>query len=181
MLSWALRTLAIWAAVLGVLFAAFQFHDPLVHGLLGKANPPTAFLAGGNAGSSRYASKAPPDEIIVRRADNGHFYVDADVNGARIHFLVDTGASVVVLSPDDARAAGVSVGDSDFSGVVSTANGETRVAPVTLRTIGLDQLNLFDVEGVVVDHAMPVSLLGMSALKRLAGYEIRGDELILRW
>jgi aspartyl protease family protein len=121
------------------------------------------------------------NENIYRRARDGHFYIDADVNGARIHFLVDTGATYVALSPDDARSAGLRVFESDYTGRSSTANGVTRVAPVMLREIELEQLQLFDVRAVVLEKPMPVSLLGMSFLSRLQGYETRNDELVLRW
>lgn len=122
-----------------------------------------------------------PNETVFRRAGDGHFYVDADVNGARIRFLVDTGATFVALSPDDARSAGLSVFESDYTARTTTANGVTRVAPVTLREVELDQLQLFDVRAVVLEKPMPVSLLGMSFLSRLQGYETRNDELVLRW
>ncbi len=122
-----------------------------------------------------------PNENVYRRARDGHFYVDADVNGARIRFLVDTGATYVALSPDDARSAGLRVFESDYTARTSTANGVTRVAPVILRQVELDQLQLFDVRAVVLEKPMPVSLLGMSFLSRLQSYETRSDELVLRW
>ncbi len=122
-----------------------------------------------------------PTETVYRRAGDGHFYVDADVNGTRIRFLVDTGATFVALSPDDARSAGLTVFESDYTARSTTANGVTRVAPVTLRQVELDQLQLFDVRAVVLEKPMPVSLLGMSFLSRLQGYETRADELVLRW
>jgi len=122
-----------------------------------------------------------PNETIYRRAPDGHFYVDADVNGARIRFLVDTGATFVALSPDDARSAGLRIFESDYTARTATANGVTRVAPVTLRQIELDQLRVFDVRAVVLEKPMPVSLLGMSFLSRLEGYEMRNDELVLHW
>jgi aspartyl protease family protein len=122
-----------------------------------------------------------PNETIYRRADDGHFYVDADVNGARIRFLVDTGATFVALSPDDARSVGLRIFESDYTARTTTANGVTRVAPVVLRQVELDQLQLLDVRAVVLEKPMPVSLLGMSFLSRLQGYETRADELVLRW
>jgi len=134
------------------------------------------------AAQTAAAHPAPtPNESVYRRASDGHFYVDADVNGARIHFLVDTGATFIALSPDDARAAGLRVFESDYTARTSTANGVTRVAPVTLRQVEVDQLQLFDVHAVVLEKPMPVSLLGMSFLSRLQGYETRNDELVLRW
>jgi aspartyl protease family protein len=122
-----------------------------------------------------------PNELVYRRARDGHFYVEAEVNGARIRFLVDTGATLVALSPDDARSAGLRVSGSDYTARSTTANGIAHVAPVTLREVELDQLQLFDVRAVVLEQPMPVSLLGMSFLSRLESYETRNDELVLRW
>jgi aspartyl protease family protein len=136
------------------------------------------------ASASQPAARHPvqiPNETVYRRARDGHFYVDAEVNGTRIHFLVDTGATFVSLSPDDARSAGLRLFESDYTARTMTANGVTRVAPVTLPQIELDQLRLFDVRAVVLEKPMPVSLLGMSFLSRLQGYETRNDELVLRW
>ncbi len=122
-----------------------------------------------------------PNESVYRRARDGHFYVDAEVNGARIRFLIDTGATFVALSPEDARSAGLRIFESDYTARTTTANGVTRVAPVTLRQVELEQMQLFDVRAVVLERPMPVSLLGMSFLSRLQSYETRNDELVLRW
>ena len=127
------------------------------------------------------ASRAVPNELVYRRARDGHFYVEADVNGALIRFVVDTGASMVALSPDDARAAGLQVIAQDFTLHANTANGTARVAPVTLRALGLGQFTANEVPAVVVEQPMRTSLLGMSFLTRLQGFETRGDELVLRW
>src|SRR5690349_22838527 len=86
-----------------------------------------------------------PNESVYRRARDGHFYVDADVNGARIRFLIDTGATFIALSPEDARTAGLRIFESDYTARTSTANGVTRVAPVTLRQVELEQMQFFDV------------------------------------
>lgn len=169
MLVWALRT-----TVLTLLGCA----------ALALVISPDGFLKPARAPAVQAEAQQPaptPNESIYRRAGDGHFYVDADVNGARIRFLVDTGATFVALSPDDARSAGLRVFESDYTARTTTANGVTRVAPVTLRQIELDQMQLFDVRAVVLEKPMPVSLLGMSFLSRLQSYETRSDELVLRW
>ncbi len=176
MLAWTLRTLVLSLIVCGGV-AVVLAPGGFVEKYLVRQLP-------GGASSVHTAALQPapaPNENVYRRARDGHFYVDADVNGARIRFLVDTGATYVALSPDDARSAGLRVFDSDYTAQTSTANGVTRVAPVTLRQVELDQLQLFDVRAVVLEKPMPVSLLGMSFLSRLQGYETRNDELILRW
>jgi len=172
MLAWTLRILVLSLIVCGGTALALQpggFVDQYISGQLHR-RPGTI-----------QTTAQTPNENVYRRAGDGHFYVEADVNGARIRFLVDTGATFVALSPADARSAGLQVFDSDYTLRSSTANGIARVAPVTLRQVELDQMQLFDVRAVVLEKPIPVSLLGMSFLSRLQGYETRSDELVLRW
>jgi aspartyl protease family protein len=127
-------------------------------------------------------SAKPVANMLQYRADaSGHFFVDAAVNGTTIRFLVDTGASVVALSPDDARAAGISDGQLRFSETISTANGQTHAAAATLGSVRLEQLEVLEVPAVVMQEPMPVSLLGMSFLRRLEGYSIRDGVLTIEW
>jgi aspartyl protease family protein len=175
MLAWTLRTVVVILLASTALALAVAPGGILEHFLERRSDV---------ASASQPAARHPvqtPNETVYRRARDGHFYVDADVNGTRIHFLVDTGATFVSLSPDDARSAGLRLFESDYTARTMTANGVTRVAPVTLPQIELDQLRLFDVRAVVLEKPLPVSLLGMSFLSRLQGYETRNDELVLRW
>ena len=94
--------------------------------------------------------------------------------------LVDTGASLVTLTPADARAAGINPAGLVFSGHVQTANGTSRMAPVTLREIRIGQLSIYDVRAAVLEN-LNVSLLGMSFLGRLQGYEMRDGKLTVSW
>jgi len=94
--------------------------------------------------------------------------------------LVDTGASLVTLTPADARAAGIAPGELVFNRRVSTANGSARMAPVTLREIRIGQLSIYDVPAAVLEN-LNISLLGMSFLGRLQGYEMRDGKLTINW
>jgi aspartyl protease family protein len=94
--------------------------------------------------------------------------------------LVDTGASLVTLKPEDARAAGIGPGELAYSRRVSTANGVARMAPITLREIRIDQLSLYDIPAAVIEN-LNISLLGMSFLGRLQGYEMRDGKLTISW
>ena len=124
---------------------------------------------------------APASNTIVYTAnERGHVVLDAAVNGAPVLMLVDTGASLVTLTPADARSAGINPARLAFSGHVNTANGTARMAPVTLREIRIDQLSLYDVPAAVLEH-LNVSLLGMSFLSRLQGYEMRDGKLTITW
>lgn len=110
----------------------------------------------------------------------GHYHVTATVNGREIHMLVDTGATTVALSRDDAESIGIMVQQLDYSGVVRTANGNARVARVMLDDLSLGDISVRDVPAVVIDAPLSVSLLGMSYLRRLSGFSIENGKLILR-
>jgi aspartyl protease family protein len=126
-------------------------------------------------------ASAPPSNTIVYTAnEQGHVVLDAAINGAPVRMLVDTGASLVTLTPTDARSVGINPTSLPFSGHVQTANGTARMAPVTLREIRIGQLSLYDVPAGVLEH-LSVSLLGMSFLSRLQGYEMRDGKLTVSW
>jgi aspartyl protease family protein len=135
----------------------------------------------GPTGIAAPPASAPPSNTIVYTAnERGHVVLDAAVNGAPVRMLVDTGASLVTLTPADARAAGINPANLAYSGRVQTANGTARMAPVTLREIRIGQLSLYDVSASVLEH-LDVSLLGMSLLSRLQGYEMRDGKLTITW
>jgi aspartyl protease family protein len=111
------------------------------------------------------------------RSGDGHFYAEAQVNGARIRFMVDTGASVVALTPADARRAGIALGDN--RSVAIGAGGEIEVVPVTIDRIAIGALAARDVRAAVAED-LPVSLLGQSFLSQVGTVEISGDRMVLR-
>ena len=95
-------------------------------------------------------------------------------------FLVDTGASVVALTAEDARMAGLDPARLDYSVTVSTANGTTRAAPVTLDALSIGPITERNVRAVVIETGLDRSLLGMTFLERLQSFEARADTLTLR-
>jgi aspartyl protease family protein len=119
--------------------------------------------------------------VEVARAFNGDFDVTAQINGARVAMVLDTGASSVVLSRDDAKAAGLPLEVLVYSTNIDTANGRTRAAPVTLDRIAIGGLVERSVAALVAQPGqLKTSLLGMSFLNRLQSWEVRGDRLLLR-
>ncbi len=134
-----------------------------------------------HAAAPAHAAKAPANTFVVAADAQGHFFVDAAVNGAPVRFLVDTGASTVALTPVDARAAGLAAEGSGETLTISTAHGTASASRASLRTLRLGQLELEDVSAVVMDGSLPVSLLGMSFLSRLEGYRIRDGILTIEW
>jgi clan AA aspartic protease (TIGR02281 family) len=120
-------------------------------------------------------------EYVIDAGAGGHFLVEAVVNGAPVTFLVDTGASDVVLTMADAERLGFRPENLRFTQRFATANGEVRGAPVVLREVRIGQFSLFDLPASVNEAPLRVSLLGMSFLKRLHGYSVEDGRLILRW
>ena len=110
------------------------------------------------------------NRTLVYRADRrGHFSLTATVNGAPIRVVVDTGASLVALTLDDARAAGIGRSELVFNQLTQTANGRVRFAPVMLREVSIGQLSIENVPAAVIEN-LDQSLLGMSFLKRLKSF-----------
>ncbi len=122
----------------------------------------------------------PPNSLSYQADANGHFYIDANVNGAPIHFLVDTGATFVTLSPEDATAAGILRSQLTFDRPLHTANGLTHGASVTLRDIRLGQMAETEIPAMVMETPEPISLLGMSFLQRFH-YDVEDGKLTLYW
>jgi aspartyl protease family protein len=121
-------------------------------------------------------------EMTVRGAHGGHFLVKASINNeVRIRFMIDTGATMVALSAHDARRLKLDMERLKFTQRFQTANGVVRGAPVKLREIRIGDLVVKNVRATVMSGNIGVSLLGNSFLRRLRGYEVRGDLLVMRW
>jgi len=110
---------------------------------------------------------------------DGHYRATVDVDGVPIDFIVDTGASDVVLSDDDAARLGIDVDSLAFLGSAATANGTVRIAPVWLDRVTLGGITDRDVRASVTEGRLDMSLLGMSYLRRFDRIEIANDRLIL--
>lgn len=124
--------------------------------------------------------QAPPyQETKLQRRPDGHFYVTADVNGAPITFLVDTGASSVALSEADAKAAGLKFSASDYEPVARTASGIANGTLLTLPRVAIDGKEVMQVEAMIIEGA-EVSLLGQSYLSRITSVQMNGDTMVLR-
>jgi aspartyl protease family protein len=119
--------------------------------------------------------------VEIRVGAHGHYFASVEINGRPIDVLVDSGASIVALSYDDARRAGVYVRDRDYTQLVSTANGQARVAPVVLDRISIGDITVRNVPAAVSEPgSLGTSLLGMSFLGRLQRVEMRAGTLVLQ-
>ena len=103
-------------------------------------------------------------QITLPRAPDGHYYLTALVNGTPVRFVVDTGASQVVLTQKDAESAGIALADLVYSGRANTANGRVRIAPVRLDSIDVDGVEMRNIRASVNEGQMGTSLLGMTYL-----------------
>lgn len=144
-----------------------------------------SWLAAAGAPAARpTAGRAATDgwnRIDIRAGPGGHFLLEAQVDGVPVRFVVDSGASGIVLSPEDGARLGYSRAGLRYSQRFQTANGVVRAAPVTLRELRVGQLALHRLEASVNEAPIGVSLLGMSFLNRLEAWEARGDRLVLYW
>jgi aspartyl protease family protein len=119
--------------------------------------------------------------VAVARTNAGDFAITAQINGARIAMVLDTGASSVVLTRDDARAAGLPLEVLEYTVNIDTANGRTHAAPVTLDRVAIGTLVERSVDALVAQPGqLKTSLLGMSFLNRLQSWQVSGDRLLLQ-
>jgi len=142
----------------------------------GERAPATAAMGGPKRVSNTDPVTAPaPREL--RRGPDGHFYADAQVNGTTIRFLIDTGASMVVLTRGDAQRAGIQIPGA--RAMAMGVGGPIEIIPVTLDRVAVGGIEARQVEAAIADET-PVSLLGQSYLQRVGSVEIRGDRMVLR-
>jgi aspartyl protease family protein len=118
---------------------------------------------------------------VVPQGEDGSYGVVARVNGQRVRFVIDTGATDTVLSPDDARRIGVDTGDLRYVVEAETANGVGYGAPYVAKRFEVGPIALADFKLTVNQAPMSVSLLGMSFLGRLESFHFEDHKLILRW
>ena len=140
---------------------------PEAHAAVAQARPLEPEAASSSAAS------------IAKSAD-GHYWAEADVNGRRVRFLVDTGASAVALTLEDARRLGIDTAGLDYDFGVQTASGQARAAHVKLDSIAVAGARVNDVEAFVIEEGLESSLLGMTYLGRLSRFEATRTALILR-
>lgn len=165
------RAVALWLAVGVVLVLGFAFRDQLL--FLGQ-NLRSALVPG-------YPVQTGQREMIVTESAGGGYLVHGMVNGRPVPFLVDTGASDIVLSPADARRIGIPIDSLTFNHVYETANGEGRGAPYRLARLEVGPIVLHDVPVSINQAPMRTSLLGLTFLKRLKSFGFSDHKMILRW
>ena len=131
------------------------------------------------ASQERAEFDSAQDAVVLQREPNGHFYADALVNNMSVRFMVDTGATGIALTRDDARRAGLAVSAGMFDVVAEGASGDVKGEWVTLDSVKLGQEEAKQVPAVILDGGQQ-SLLGQSFLQQFTSVEIKGDRMFLR-
>jgi aspartyl protease family protein len=164
------RNIAIWIGIAAILVLAYSYQDMF------------------KSVASRIAAELLPGRPVVvsegivslTRGDDGHFHVTGTANGIRLEFLIDTGATGISLSPDDAERLGVDLSTLRYTQIFQTANGMGRGAPWQLDRLAIGLIEFQNVAVSINEAEMSTSLLGMSFLNRLGSFEIKGRKLTLR-
>ena len=166
-----LGNLMLWVGIFGLAVGLYSYRNEL-----------------GNFGNRVMAELTPGAAVVdvqsgtatFRRAFGGSFRINASVNGHETHMIFDTGASAVVLTQADAKAAGLPVDRLDYVVPVKTANGTGRAALTLLDSITVGDITRHDIRAYVSDKgALETSLLGMTFLETLHGYAVQQDSLVL--
>ena len=170
-----MQRLLIWLVLLLALAAAYIYRDDLQsigQRLAGGLLPGYAAVFTDNEGYQ---------EVVLSKMLNGHFEADVEVDGKSLRMLVDTGASAVTLSHEDAERLGLSPDRLTYSRRVLTANGEARAAPILLDTVAIGPIERQRVAALVAEKGrLDRSLLGMTFLSTLDLLQMKTNELRLR-
>ena len=187
-LRFALREAGNWLVVAGCAVGTVVYFDELkgvAAWSMGLEVPPPAASASKSAPpkpAKSAAAKAAPvsGTVELRAGQHGHFETPAQLNGRTIQVMVDTGASFVALTYEDAERAGIFVSSSDFTHRSQTANGVAKFAPVRLDRVSIGDITVRNVEAAVMERGkLQTSLLGMSFLGKLTRTEMRKGGLLV--
>ncbi len=170
-LSQHLKYVAIWTGVIAVLALGYAYRAEL-------AGVPRKMALAFNVGTPVAVGERT---LVVPQGEDGSYVVDGLVNGKRVRFVVDTGATATVLSPADARRVGIPVDALTYGYESETANGKGYSAAYDATRLEVGSIKLEGFRVMVNKTPMSMSLLGMSFLQRLDAFEFRDRQLILKW
>lgn len=168
------RNLLIWVVMILGLATGWLYQD--------QARDMVLRVAGGLApGRPVTVSDEKGQAVLIRKSLNGHFQAAGEVNGQPVDFLIDTGATSIALSHDDALRIGFTDADLNYTLIINTANGQARAAPVRLDTVTVGSVVRRGLRAMVAEpDRLDQSLLGMNFISSLTAFEMRRDEVILR-
>jgi aspartyl protease family protein len=142
--------------------------------------PASATTTAQKALSAETVAQAGGRSLSIPRDARGHFETEGRIDGQRIAFMVDTGASVIALNESSAARFGLRPARDDYKATVTTANGTIKAAPTRLAMVDIGGLVVRDVEAMVLpDEALSENLLGLSFLSRLRRFEYANGKLVL--
>lgn len=157
-----LRQFGVWALVFGAIVMGYGIWTDLTRNTSGS-----------------FARTNAEGSVVLDKQRDGHFHATVVINGVPIDTLVDTGATLTVLTPQDAQAAGFDINRLQFSGQARTANGLVSTAPIRLDRVALGPFEERNVRAAVNGGILDKSLLGMEFLNRFDRLEITRDQLII--
>lgn len=161
-LSKTVQQALIWGLIFFGVITAYGFKDMF----LAQIYPSTAVQTSENT-------------ITLSRARDGHFYATLEINGTDVTFVVDTGASAIVLSKTDAKQIGIDTDNLNYLGTAYTANGPVSTAYVTLNTVTLGSNTDYDLPASINGGDLDISLLGMDYINLYSEFRIQQDTLTL--
>ncbi len=147
---------------------------------LGEAHTPAPIAMAARPQSPAANNPVSPRSVVVPRDGRGHFEVEARIDGRHLNFMIDTGATVIALTADDAARLGIRPARREYVAEVRTANGTVRAAPARLDRVEVGDLVVHDVAALVMpEGALSDNLLGLSFLSRLRHFEYSDGKLVL--
>ncbi|WP_395017990.1 TIGR02281 family clan AA aspartic protease [Dongia sp.] len=162
-----LAHLGTWGVIFAALILIYSYRDQF--GGLGDRFAAELVPAKG--------TETGPASIAFQAEADGHYHVYGAIDGSSVRFMVDSGATSIVISPDDARMLGMQPEYLNYTMAAETANGTVRVAPVQLKTLKVGPIVMHDIPATVTEAEMPFSLLGMEFLRRLKSWGVKNGRL----
>lgn len=165
-----LKYLGIWSVIGFIAISLYSYRyefSGFKNRILGEINPSSAQITDSG-------------ELIINLSQDGHFYMDVRINGVAMRFMIDTGASDIMLSLDEAKRIGIDLKKLSFNKPYQTANGTSWGASVNLEEIEVGNVKFKNVLASVNNADMGTSLLGMSFLRKFRKYEFYQDRLVLK-
>lgn len=158
-----------WVAIFVGLYGLVLFRDDLTM----VWNRARADLGGASVASVR------GEQTVIQRSEDGHFWVEGQVGGKDVEFLIDSGATTTSLTAETARDLGLAVDRSGYPMIVMTANGPIENWPTELPDLAVGSITTGELDVLVSDVPDSVNLLGMNWLSRLKGWRVEGREMVL--
>ncbi len=184
-IGFALKSLLAWAAIGLVIVIGYSYRAELkavwyrVAGELDTSRPTPVETRADDRDPGR--ERGEGRALAIRQSSDGHYYVNVRVNGSDARLLIDTGATLTVLSKLQAERAGIFPSPSDYTASVRTASGIAKAAVVRLATLEIGEARLQNVRALVMDTPANTSVLGIDTLQQFRSYEFRDGVLTLRW